>query len=392
MKKKWIILLLTLILIVSTCACGARKNDQTDGSTSEGHAASEDSAKDDKASEDSKTTAGTSDQTADTMKEETTTGQKEDSTTEKTQDSTIDSKAEDKTTASTEKKEETATSKKEETTTEEKNETSSDTAIVTYPISGSAKLSNIEYTVVDPNNTRGLSTTKISFSFGAAKNGSPHSITVDNQKQFDSYDSNALAWDNKTGGKILYLTFDCGYEYENLTSEMLDTLKEKNVKAAFFCTMSYLKTAPNVVTRMINEGHIVGNHTTNHPSNSAALTRTELAEELLGVHNYLRVKFGYNSEYFRFPAGVYSENALDLVDSVGYKSVFWSIAHTDWDPENQPGVDKSFQTVTERLHPGAVILLHTTSPDNAEILGDFIDYAREQGYEFRTLDQYKYWN
>ena len=173
---------------------------------------------------------------------------------------------------------------------------------------------------------------------------------------------------------------------------MLDTLKEKNVKAAFFCTMSYLKTAPNVVTRMINEGHIVGNHTTNHPSNSAALTRTELAEELLGVHNYLRVKFGYNSEYFRFPAGVYSENALDLVDSVGYKSVFWSIAHTDWDPENQPGVDKSFQTVTERLHPGAVILLHTTSPDNAEILGDFIDYAREQGYEFRTLDQYKYWN
>ena len=298
----------------------------------------------------------------------------------------------------TEKKEEATTEKKEEPTTEkteepevEKEESTKDSVKISYPMDGKGGLPNVEFTVIDPSNARGLSTKKYSFSFGAAKNEKPHSITVENQKVFDSYGTNALAWDNKTNGKILYLTFDCGYEYKNLTSLMLDTLSEKGVKGAFFCTLPYIKEAPEVVARMINEGHIVGNHTVNHPSDSATLSRTELARELLGVHNYLRVNFGYDSEYFRFPTGAYSENAIELVDSVGYKSVFWSIAHTDWDPEDQPGVDKSFQTVTERLHPGAVILLHTTSPDNAQILGDFIDYARNQGYEFRTLDQYGYW-
>lgn len=256
---------------------------------------------------------------------------------------------------------------------------------------GLPSLSAVQFKVNDPDNSRGLSTESISFSFGAAKNGQPHSITINNQQQFDLYQSNALAWDNKSQAKILYLTFDCGYEYQNLTSVMLDTLKEKNISAAFFCTQSYLESSPEVVARMIREGHIVGNHTVNHPSNSATLTRSQLAQEILGVHNYLRVNFGYDSKYFRFPTGAYSQNALDLVDSVGYRSIFWSIAHADWDPEDQPGIDVSFDTITSRLHPGAVILLHTTSPDNAQILGDFIDYALKEGYEFRTLDQYPYW-
>ena len=274
------------------------------------------------------------------------------------------------------------------------------TANVAYPAqntSGSsltslAALDNIEYIVPDPENIRGLNTDKSDFSYGAAKNGQPHSITVTNQQIFDSYDTNALAWDNKTVEKVLYLTFDCGYEYKNITPQMLDILKEKGVTGAFFCTLDYIEDAPEVVVRMIEEGHIVGNHSVHHPSNSAALTREKLASELLGVHNYLRVNFGYESRYFRFPTGAYSQNALDLVDCVGYRSVFWSIAHADWDPENQPGVDKSFATVTSRLHPGAVILLHTTSPDNLAILADFIDYARAEGYVFRSLDEYAYWN
>ena len=274
-------------------------------------------------------------------------------------------------------------------------------ATVTYPaknISGGGTLTslpsldNIEYTVPDPQNTRGLSTESVAFSYGAAKNGAPHSITVNNQKVFDGYGTNALAWDNKTEEKVLYLTFDCGYEYKNLTGLMLDTLKEKNVPAAFFCTLDYIVDAPEVVVRMINEGHIVGNHSVHHPSDSAALSREKLASEFLGVHNYLRVNFGYESKYFRFPTGAFSENALDLANCIGYRSVFWSIAHADWDPENQPGVDKSFSTVTSRLHPGAVILLHTTSPDNEAILGDFIDYAIAEGYTFRSLDEYAYWN
>lgn len=255
---------------------------------------------------------------------------------------------------------------------------------------GSPVLDPIQYSVPDPSNQAGLSTERHDFSYGAAKNGQPHSITVGNQQLFDSLSSGALAWDNKSSQeeKVLYLTFDCGYEYGTLTSDMLDTLKEKGVPATFFCTLDYLEDAPQVVARMIAEGHIVGNHSTTHPSNCAALTREELAWELLGFHNYMRVNFGYDTEYFRFPAGVYSECALDLVDDMGYKSVFWSIAHADWDPNNQPGVDVSFNTVTGRLHPGAVILLHSTSPDNEVILGDFIDYARQQGYTFKSLDEY----
>lgn len=254
---------------------------------------------------------------------------------------------------------------------------------------GRPALKPIKYSVPDPLNTKGLSTDRIGFSFGVAKNGQPSSTTVSNQSAFDSYNTGAFSWDNKSSDKVLYLTFDCGYEYQNLTSDILNTLRAKKVKAAFFCTLHYLESVPDTVSRIINEGHIVGNHTAHHPSDCSALTRTELTDEIMELHNYLRVNFGYDSKFFRFPAGVYSENALELVHSLGYRSVFWSIAHTDWDPDNQPGVEVSFQTVTSRLHPGAVILLHATSPDNARMLGDLIDYARSQGYEFRGLDEYK---
>lgn len=247
------------------------------------------------------------------------------------------------------------------------------------------------YTVKDPQNKRGLSTKRNGFGFGVAQNEKPHSVTVDNQTRFDRYDTNTLAWDNKTEEKVLYLTIDCGYNYQNLASKMLDTLKQKKVPAAFFCTMDYLRDAPDEVERMLDEGHIVGNHTATHPSDCSKLSRKELADELLEVHNYLRTEYGYNSQYFRFPSGVYSECALDLVDSVGYRSVFWSIAYADWDPKNQQGVEVAYETVTSRLHPGAVILLHSTSPDNVKILGRVIDYARKKGYEFRSLDEYSGW-
>ena len=162
---------------------------------------------------------------------------------------------------------------------------------------GLDSLSEVSYMVSDPYNVQDLDTSKYDFSFGAASNGKPHHITVDNQNRFDRYGTNALAWDNKSNEKVLYLTFDCGYEYENLTSLMLDTLKDKEVTAAFFCTQSYLNSSADVVARMIAEGHIVGNHSVNHPSNCAVLTKEELAKEVLGVHNYLRVNFGYQSKY-----------------------------------------------------------------------------------------------
>lgn len=274
---------------------------------------------------------------------------------------------------------------------------SHDPVTVTYPVTyqgytytGLTTLPTVEYTVNDPHNLRGISSARHPFSYGVAKNSAPHNITVNNQATFDSYGTNGLCWDNKSGKKVLYLTFDCGYKYGNLTERILDTLKEKNVKAAFFCTMTYLKDEPSEIARMINEGHTVGNHSVTHPD-CTTVSRERLAWELLGVHNYMRVNFGYTPKYFRFPTGAFSEDTLELCNSMGYRSVFWSVAYADWDPKNQQGVESAYAQVTSRLHPGAVILLHSTSPDNADILGRVIDYARAEGYEFATLDEYEYW-
>ena len=245
-----------------------------------------------------------------------------------------------------------------------------------------------KYTVKDPENKRGLSKKKHGFSFGIAKDGKPHSQSVLNQKTFDSFKNvEALALDTKTKEKVMYLTFDNGYEYKNLTADILDTLKEKKVKAAFFITLSYAKQNKALVKRMIDEGHTVGNHSATHPS-FPDISRKEMAKEIAELDNFLRKEFSYTSPYFRFPAGEYSENALELVTSIGFKSVFWSVAYTDWDTSKQNGKKFAFDTVTKRFHPGAVILLHAVSKDNAAALSDIIDKAKKEGYKFKTLDNY----
>lgn len=247
------------------------------------------------------------------------------------------------------------------------------------------------YTVYDPFNTRGLSEARIGHSFGVASGGQPHSISVNNQTYFDSDPAfNALALDTKSGGKVIYLTFDCGYEYNNNTAKVLDILREKNVPAAFFCTMQFLSANTATTWRMINEGHIVGNHSNTHPS-FPTLTRDQMAMELYAVDKYMQDYFGYSTKYFRFPEGAYSVSALELCASLGYRSAFWSVAYADWDVNNQMGYDAAFNTVVSRLHPGAVVLLHAVSNDNVAILADFIDYARSQGYTFVSLDAYA-WN
>ncbi len=244
------------------------------------------------------------------------------------------------------------------------------------------------YTVNDTENSRGLSNQKQGFGFGVAQNGVAHSISFNNQARFDSMPNvEALALDTKSADKRMYLTFDCGYEYNNLTANILDTLKEKNVKAAFFVTLSYIKSNPQLVRRMIDEGHIVGNHSANHPV-FPDISRVKMAEELFAVDDYLEKNFGYKNKYFRFPTGANSENSLELVTSVGYKSIFWSLAYGDYDTANQMGYDAAYNTVTSRFHKGAVILLHAVSQDNANILGAVIDNAHSQGYAFKTLDDY----
>lgn len=250
---------------------------------------------------------------------------------------------------------------------------------------GYPALEEVTLKCTDSENSRGLSTDKISHAYGVAKNGEPHQISVDSEKFFESKNFKVVTYDNASQSKVLYLTFDCGYD-NGYTEKILDTLKEKKVKAAFFCTVDEMKSAPDVIARMIKEGHIVGNHSTTHPSFDE-ISRSEMTKEIQDCDNYLRKNFGYTSKYFRFPKGEYSECALELVDSLGYTSVFWSLSYADWDTKAQKGGDYAFEKVTSRLHSGAIILLHAVSSDNAEAMGRIIDYARQQGYEFKSLDE-----
>lgn len=245
---------------------------------------------------------------------------------------------------------------------------------------GLEPLPKVSLPVIDPDNLKGLSTATHNHSFGASKDGVPHEISVNNQKFYEKYGAKCL---DTSGEKVIYLTFDCGYE-NGCTEKILDTLKEKNVTAAFFVTLPNVKDNPQIIARMINEGHIVGNHSDTHP-NFSTINRTQMVKEIENLDNYLRENFGYSAPFFRFPEGACSENALELVQSIGYTSVFWSSAYADWDINNPKGKQYAFETVTARLHPGCILLLHAVSPDNAEALGDIIDYARENGYEFRAL-------
>ena len=234
-------------------------------------------------------------------------------------------------------------------------------------------------------NTKGLAEKKLSHSHGPSSGGKVHHTVEEFQKTFEKY--GGFTYDNISEEKVIYLTFDCGYEHNDLTGKILDVLKGKKVPATFFCTLDYLKNEPGFVSRMINEGHIVGNHSATHPS-FATVTREKMADELQTFENYLRESFGYASRYFRFPAGEYTESALELVQSLGFVSVFWSTAYDDWDTNKIRGKDYAVEKVMSRLHSGAVILLHAVSQDNAEALSEIIDKARAEGYEFRSLTEY----
>lgn len=209
------------------------------------------------------------------------------------------------------------------------------------------------------------------------------------QQKYEQYGANFIAPDTNK----VYLTFDCGYEYSyknsdgktvRVTEWILDTLKEKNVKAIFFVTMSYCKDNADIVQRMINEGHTVGNHSTTHP-NMAKLSIDEMISEVMTLHNYVKANFNYEMHYFRPPEGAYSQQSLAVVHSLGYETVHWSFAYADWDPEAQPDVKEAYETVTGRHHNGAIYLLHAVSVTNATILGDVIDFLQGQGYELELF-------
>ncbi len=178
--------------------------------------------------------------------------------------------------------------------------------------------------------------------------------------------------------KRLWLTFDEGYE-NGYTAEILDTLKDKDVKAVFFVTYDYAVKNPELICRMIDEGHTVGNHTWSHPS-LPECSPDELYAELSLLHDYISDNFGYEMYVMRPPMGEFSERVLACAKSLGYTTVLWSFAYPDWDVNDQPEKSAAYEKITSRTHNGAVYLLHAVSKTNTAILSDVIDYWQENGY------------
>jgi len=174
------------------------------------------------------------------------------------------------------------------------------------------------------------------------------------------------------------LTFDEGYE-NGYTPQILDTLKEKKVKAVFFITYDYAKRNGDLVKRMIDEGHTVGNHTYNHPS-LPTVSEERVKSEIMRLHDYIKEQFGYEMTLFRAPMGEFSEKTLAITQSLGYKSIFWSFAYRDYGTSAQPENNAAYNRITKAAHSGGIYLLHAVSKTNTEILGDVIDHFREQGY------------
>lgn len=195
------------------------------------------------------------------------------------------------------------------------------------------------------------------------------------------------AYIGDTNEKVLYLTFDAGYE-NGCTGKILDILKEKQVPAAFFLVGNYIRRSPDLVRRMAAEGHIVGNHTMHHYDMSKLSDKAAFSKELTDLEALYRDTVGQElPKYYRPPQGIYSEKNLKMAQELGYKTVFWSLAYVDWNNDAQPTKEAAFAKLLPRTHNGAVVLLHSTSKTNAEILGELIDQWKAMGYRFGTLEE-----
>ena len=201
----------------------------------------------------------------------------------------------------------------------------------------------------------------------------------DQLKQYDA------AYRGNPGKKVLYLTFDAGYE-NGCTEKILDILKDQQVKAAFFLVGNYMEKNADLVRRMAAEGHIVGNHTMHHYDMSKLTAKEAFSKELTDLENlYKEVTGAPMAKYYRPPQGIYSEENLKMAKELGYRTVFWSLAYVDWNNDSQPTAEAAMSKLLPRTHPGAVVLLHSTSRTNAQILEKLIAAWKAEGYEFGTL-------
>ena len=203
-------------------------------------------------------------------------------------------------------------------------------------------------------------------------------------EQLAKYDAVYLG---NTEEKVIYLTFDAGYE-NGATEQILDTLKKHNVPAAFFLVGNYIEKNADLVRRMGDEGHIVGNHTMHHPDMSKLADKATFSKELTELEDLFRQVTGKElPKYYRPPQGIYSESNLKMAKELGYRTVFWSLAYVDWNNDDQPTAQEAFDKLLPRIHNGAVVLLHSTSKTNAAVLEELISRWKEEGYQFGTLDE-----
>lgn len=204
--------------------------------------------------------------------------------------------------------------------------------------------------------------------------------TYEELAQYDAY------YAKNTDKKVLYLTFDAGYENGN-TSAILKALKKHDVSATFFVVGTYLDENEDLIRQMVSEGHTVGNHTWHHKDMSQISTAETFSEEMEYVEKkYEEITGKPMTKYYRPPQGKYNEENLKMAQEMGYKTFFWSLAYVDWYQDDQPTHEEAFEKLLGRVHPGAIVLLHSTSSTNAEILDELLTKWEEMGYTFKKLD------
>lgn len=207
------------------------------------------------------------------------------------------------------------------------------------------------------------------------------------KESIDFLKENSAYYLGDTSKKVLYLTFDEGYENGN-TGKILDILKELKIPAAFFVVKPYIDTEPDLIKRMVDEGHIVGNHTVHHPSIAQIHDKEKFNAEFSGVENAFKELTGKDMpKFFRPPMGKYSKKSLQMTKDLGYKTIFWSFAYKDWLVHNQPSESYSIEKIRKGAHPGSIMLLHAVSDTNTKILPTILKTLQEEGYEFKPLTE-----
>ena len=230
-------------------------------------------------------------------------------------------------------------------------------------------------TLIPIQHVKALSSEKHGYGQGTATDSQNCPVgAADFNSQYNQYDAYALTNDKKR----IILTFDQGYE-NGYTAPILDVLKEKNVKAIFFLTGDYAKKEETLVKRMIDEGHVLGNHGMTHAS-MPELNAGELKEEVMSLHEFVADKYGYVMQYLRPPCGEFSEESLSVCSEMGYKTLMWSFAYVDWKTDDQPDPGQALERIVSSAHGGGIYLLHSVSSTNAAVLGDAIDRLRAEGF------------